>query len=180
MNVVAAKRQTTHPKAAFTIVELLIVIVVIAILAAISIVAYTGIQNRANDSSIQNDLAALSKSFELFRVDDGAYPDSVTNLGTLNAKVNKSAYLTSPDVSFNLIVFIHPSSNPTSIAVLASSKSGNRFYALNGGAPVQYTGAVSWSGTNHGAMCSDLIPGAAVIAGSSSGYGSSAWRSWVN
>ncbi len=32
----------------FTIVELLIVIVIIAILAAITIVAYNGIQNRAN------------------------------------------------------------------------------------------------------------------------------------
>lgn len=40
----------------FTIVELLIVIVVIATLAAISVVAYTGIQNRANDSSVQSDL----------------------------------------------------------------------------------------------------------------------------
>ena len=37
----------------FTIVELLIVIVVIAILAAITIVAYNGIQNRAKTSSAQ-------------------------------------------------------------------------------------------------------------------------------
>ena len=38
----------------FTIVELLIVIVVIAILAAITIVAYTGIQDRATQSSLQS------------------------------------------------------------------------------------------------------------------------------
>lgn len=37
----------------FTIVELLIVIVVIGILAAISIVAYNGIQNRSNDTVIK-------------------------------------------------------------------------------------------------------------------------------
>jgi prepilin-type N-terminal cleavage/methylation domain-containing protein len=36
----------------FTIVELLIVIVVIAILAAITVVAYNGIQDRARNSSI--------------------------------------------------------------------------------------------------------------------------------
>ena len=40
----------------FTIVELLIVIVIIGILAAITIVAYNGIQNRANDTVIKNDL----------------------------------------------------------------------------------------------------------------------------
>lgn len=40
----------------FTIVELLIVIVVIAVLAAISVVAYAGIQNRARDSAIMSGL----------------------------------------------------------------------------------------------------------------------------
>lgn len=44
----------------FTIVELLIVIVVIAILAALSIVAYTGIQNRANDTAVQSDIRNLT------------------------------------------------------------------------------------------------------------------------
>ena len=38
----------------FTIVELLIVIVVIAILAAITIVAYTGVQERAEASALQS------------------------------------------------------------------------------------------------------------------------------
>ncbi len=38
-------------QAGFTIVELLIVIVIIGILAAITIVAFNGIQNRANLSA---------------------------------------------------------------------------------------------------------------------------------
>lgn len=55
----------------FTIVELLIVIVVIAILAAISIVAYTGIQQRARDSQRKSDLAALAKAHAIYRIDNG-------------------------------------------------------------------------------------------------------------
>ena len=58
----------------FTIVELLIVIVVIAILAAISIVAYNGIQQRGRDSQRMNDLNQLSKIIELYNVDNGNYP----------------------------------------------------------------------------------------------------------
>ena len=46
----------------FTIVELLIVIVVIAILAAISIVAYTGVQARARDSKRSSDLTQIKKA----------------------------------------------------------------------------------------------------------------------
>lgn len=58
-------------KRGFTIVELLIVIVVIAILAAISIVAYNGIQQRARDSQRKNDVAAIAKALKLYRVDNG-------------------------------------------------------------------------------------------------------------
>lgn len=54
----------------FTIVELLIVIVVIAVLATISIVAYTGAQQRARDSKRKNDVAAIAKAFKLYEVDN--------------------------------------------------------------------------------------------------------------
>src|SRR5690606_13901283 len=55
----------------FTIVELLIVIVVIAILAAISIVAYTGVQTRAQAAAIISDLKATEKALNAYRAVDG-------------------------------------------------------------------------------------------------------------
>jgi prepilin-type N-terminal cleavage/methylation domain-containing protein len=58
----------------FTIVELLIVIVVIAILAAISVVAYTGIQNRARTSEVTQSISDAKKKLELYMVDNGSYP----------------------------------------------------------------------------------------------------------
>ena len=58
----------------FTIVELLIVIVVIAILAAISIAVYSGIQSRAHDAAIRSDFRAVSNLMELYRIDTGSYP----------------------------------------------------------------------------------------------------------
>lgn len=55
----------------FTIVELLIVIVVIAILATISVVAYSGIQERARQAKIDSDLAMLEKAVHLARINTG-------------------------------------------------------------------------------------------------------------
>lgn len=61
-------------KAGFTIVELLIVIVVIAILAAITIVAFNGVQARVRVATLQNDLAATSRLMAATHADTGAYP----------------------------------------------------------------------------------------------------------
>lgn len=61
-------------RSGFTIVELLIVIVIIGILAAITIVAYNGIQNRGNDSRRDSDMTQIKKALEMYKVDNGAYP----------------------------------------------------------------------------------------------------------
>ena len=66
----------------FTIVELLIVIVVIAILAAITIVAYNGIQNRAKQSAAQSAVSQASKKVMTWAVQNNDdYPASLTIAG---------------------------------------------------------------------------------------------------
>lgn len=59
----------------FTIVELLIVIVVIGILAAIVIVAYSGIQKSASGAAVRSDLGNAAKLMAQSNVLTGAYPD---------------------------------------------------------------------------------------------------------
>lgn len=51
----------------FTIVELLIVIVVIGILAAITIVSFNGVTNKAKVASLQNDTDSAIKSLETYK-----------------------------------------------------------------------------------------------------------------
>ena len=63
----------------FTIVELLIVIVVIAILATLVIVTFTGIQQKARDSKRQTDIDALDSHVEAFYANSGYYP-TITDL----------------------------------------------------------------------------------------------------
>jgi prepilin-type N-terminal cleavage/methylation domain-containing protein len=55
----------------FTIVELLIVVVVIAILAAITVVAFNGIQQRARDSRRADDLTTIKKVLFLYQAVNG-------------------------------------------------------------------------------------------------------------
>ena len=62
---------TPERQTGFTIVELLIVIVVIAILAAISIVAYSGIQARAKYTQQVAEVDRVGKAIQLWVAENG-------------------------------------------------------------------------------------------------------------
>lgn len=153
----------------FTIVELLIVIVVIAILATISIVAYTGIQNRANDAAVQSDLKQFANKLAIFRVDNDRYPNVVgtviAELSAFGFKANKSAYQTT---GTNLL-YCFDSTNAGIYRFMATSKSGQRYYVSHeNSAPQILTGSFScspMSNTTGGYNESDTTTGP--------------WRVWV-
>lgn len=73
----------------FTIVELLIVIVVIGILAAITIVAYNGVQTRAKDARVQSDIRNVQKQIEAYNAINGSYP-STGGLSVVRSDANCS------------------------------------------------------------------------------------------
>ncbi len=168
----------------FTIVELLIVIVVIGILAAITIVAYNGVQNRASDTSVQSDLRNIAKQLEVGRVDSttDSYPTNNTTLAAVvNIKVNKNSYAVAPNAGYNLLLCFPTTANPSEYIILAQSKSGKKFYLRNSGAITEYTGATSWSGGVASTLCDSVVTG---WTASGAGYASSdttsgPWRSWA-
>lgn len=82
----------------FTIVELLIVIVVIAILAAITIVAYNGIQNRAKTTTGQTLASNIAKKIEAINTVQGSYTAAGTGALT-GALINTAAASTTQPVS---------------------------------------------------------------------------------
>jgi prepilin-type N-terminal cleavage/methylation domain-containing protein len=118
---------------AFTIVELLIVIVVIGILAAITVVAYNGIQNRANDAALQADLGRMAKSIQSYAAINSDYPDVgdpaiLTQLGLKPSRasydVTAPAYAPTDLITRNLIICIIKSGAAQNFGIAAMSKSG--------------------------------------------------------
>ena len=120
---------------AFTIVELLIVIVVIAILAAISVVAYRGIQDRAYDSTVQSDLSTMVKKIRAFQALNDRMPRGFTDLANADIPVTRSAYsrgLYNGSSWFNVLYCWANSTDPSAFALVAQSKSGNTFQYSGG------------------------------------------------
>ncbi len=69
----------------FTIVELLIVVVVIAILATITVVTYNGIQNQSKQSVVQSSAQQAAKKIMQHHIQNGVLPASPAAAGLVDA-----------------------------------------------------------------------------------------------
>jgi len=112
-----------HDSFGFTIVELLVVIVVIGVLAAITLVTYSGISQKAVVSALQSDLNNASTQLKLYYVDYGKYPDSISLSGGIYCP-------SPPDVRYCLKV-----SNGNTFVYVPNSGPDFQAYSLTASSP---------------------------------------------
>ena len=72
-------------RSGFTLVELLIVIIVIAVLAAIAIPKFVNSSERSKESSLHADLKLVRDAVELYHNDTTAYPSTLADLAATAA-----------------------------------------------------------------------------------------------
>jgi len=83
-------RKNYSRKSAFTLVEILIVVIILGILAAIVIPQFTSASTEARENSLKSQLQTLRSQIELFKLQHGdALPDLVTNW---NPMLNVTAF----------------------------------------------------------------------------------------
>jgi prepilin-type N-terminal cleavage/methylation domain-containing protein len=132
-------------KSGFTIVELLIVIVVIAILATITVVAYNGIQQRARASAAASALNQAAKKLAIYSLENSTYPPNLAAANITNMS----------DVSYQYSI--------TATGYCVTATSGTVSYKIS-----ESTSATQGGCAGHGqggvAAISNLIPNPSVEA----------------
>ncbi|MBI3888990.1 prepilin-type N-terminal cleavage/methylation domain-containing protein [Candidatus Saccharibacteria bacterium] len=131
-------RRNLSKQKGFTIVELLIVIVVIGILAAIVIVAYQGITQRAKATDYQTDAVAISKVAEAINADtSNGYPQTLAAFSPAGFTTSKLPSGVIPAFTTGTVTNTDASTNtpPTGLgtqtwATYADSSTGNIYYSV--------------------------------------------------
>lgn len=72
----------TRRNRAFTLIEILIVVVILGILAAIVVPQFTSASDDAAQSSVRSTLQTVRAQLELYKFDNGAYPADIATLVT--------------------------------------------------------------------------------------------------
>ena len=165
------KQVVGRRKPAFTIVELLIVIVVIGILAAISVVAYNGVVNSASNATVKADLRNAMNKIALYAESSGIPAPGQLTSALQGFSVSTGAYAQRNN-------FMYCANTDESLyGIGAVSKSGKSYvYSSNGGLKELGSTLSETSGGATGACYA--IMGALPTAGSW-GYSMGIWNPWT-
>lgn len=136
--------QWGNKKQGFTIVELLIVVVVIAILAAITILAYNGISNRAKASAAASSAGAAAKKVLAYAIGNSDnYPANLADSGITDANGTTYQYR------------VDNASNPKTYCLTTTSN--NVSYYVSSTITTPIAGACAGHGINGVAPVTNLV-----------------------
>ena len=82
------KKYESHSCSGFTLIEVLLVVVIIGILAAVVVPRLSGRVGQSQVSATKSSIAAISLALDLYETDNGNFPGSLQSLLTKGSEQN--------------------------------------------------------------------------------------------
>ena len=84
-------------KHGFTVVELVVVIVVIAILVSLTAIGYNAMRDRTYDETVTTDLKSVAAAMEAYKSAKGEFPGRIDNIQNMDKDVPEATFSVSKD-----------------------------------------------------------------------------------
>ena len=125
-------RGSSLRQSAFTLVELLLVLTILAILAGIVLPKIAGRGEQARETAAKADMASIKTALSMFEVDNGYFPRGLDGLQALMVKPREAQNWRGPYLEKNPIapwnnpyVYVNPGQkNPTGFDLYSKGQSG--------------------------------------------------------
>ncbi|MCK5879743.1 MAG: prepilin-type N-terminal cleavage/methylation domain-containing protein [Holophagae bacterium] len=111
----------------FSLVELLIVVAILGILAAIAIPGYLGAQRRAFQKAAKEECRTMASAMEVYYQEHASYGADATLAGTAAINGRYPAYLPSSEIQFDMQVDI--SGGGQAYVITCTPRPGGRQFA---------------------------------------------------
>lgn len=82
----SAQRRTSHDQQGFSLIEIMVVVVIMGVLAALIVPNLMDRPDQARVTAARQDVGAIMQALKLYRLDNGQYPGADQGLAALVAK----------------------------------------------------------------------------------------------